>query len=164
SGRSGADAAAERTAGRRPASSLGCPAGGTGGPPPRADTAGRGELPKAASTPARLGRSAAFVTALSLLAAASTCPSPGPVRRRVLPGVRSRPVDEPGLQAGYLPEGTADTRAPQTANGGGPCFSPPETPRPAPPRSPRAAVGPPHSPAPAGGRSAGRARLGCPAG
>src|ERR1043166_9260398 len=60
-------------------------------------------------------------TALSLLAAASTCPASGPVRRRVLPGVRSRPVDEPGLQAGYLPEGTAGTRAPQTANGGGPC-------------------------------------------
>jgi hypothetical protein len=86
--------------------------------------------------------------------AASICLSPGPGRRRDLPGVRSRPVDEPGLQAGYLPGESAGTRAPETANGGGPCFSPQHRPRSAPRRTLPAGAGPPHWPGSAGARSA----------
>ena len=59
--------------------------------------------------------SASVIAAAPLPAAGPRCSSPGRVRRRDLPGLRSRPADEPGQQAGYLPEAMTGTRAPAPA-------------------------------------------------
>src|SRR5262249_62244832 len=68
--------------------------------------------------------------AVPLPAAALVFPSPGPVRRRDLPGARPQPVDEPVPQAGYLPAGWAGTHAPLNAGAAAPCFSPRRSPPP----------------------------------
>src|SRR5215472_797530 len=112
-----------------------------------ADAGGRACPPPACPLPL-------VITAVPQPAAAPGSPSPGPVRRRDLPGVRSRPVDEPAPQAGYLPGAAAGTHAPAPAAAGAPCSGPRHAPPTAPPRSQPAAAGPFPSRGPAGVRSA----------
>ena len=58
-------------------------------------------------------------------AAAAKRPSPRQARRQDLPGARSRPADEPGQQAGYLPAAMTGNHAPAPAGGGALCSSRP---------------------------------------